>query len=356
MAGKNNAGATGRRYAQEQTPCPGRPIPRLLAPPGPCSNDLSCQPGRTFFWTGPGVQRQIAAMDLLAALLAALIAVFQPWTMPRAPSEADGITVPLDPASVRIADLPLPPVLGPPGKDRALVVIDPGHGGRDPGALSPHGGQREKDLTLAIARAIRDDLVASGRVRVALTRNDDSFLVLRDRYEIARRLKADLFISIHADAAPNPTATGATIYTLSEVASDKEAAMLAARENRSDVIGGVAIGSQAADVKSILIDLAQRESMDVSARFASLLYREASPSVPFRPVPHAFAAFAVLKAPDIPSILFECGYMTHDSDRAYIASPEGRKQIASGMRRAIEAHFARQIAGSRAVRRPAGRT
>jgi N-acetylmuramoyl-L-alanine amidase len=295
-------------------------------------------------------------METIAILLAALLGLLDPVAKLLPDRSQGGITLPIDAASEQMRQLPLPPVLGPKGGDRALVVIDPGHGGHDPGALAPHGGEREKDLTLAIARAIRDELLQSGRVKVALTRNDDSFLALRDRYEIARRLKADLFISIHADAAPNPDANGATIYTLSEVASDKEAAMLAARENSADLIGGVQLVGQAADVRGILIDLAQRESMDVSAKFASLLYREASTQVRFRPVPHAFAAFAVLKAPDIPSILFEAGYITHDDDRAYLSSADGRRRIASGMRRAIEAHFARQIVGTRPSRQAIPRT
>jgi N-acetylmuramoyl-L-alanine amidase len=302
------------------------------------------------------MQRQIAGMEWLTALLAALVGLIGHVVAPQDGSNPQGVTIALDPVRGDAARLPLPPVEGPAGTDRPLVVLDPGHGGRDPGAISP-GGQREKDVTLGLARSIRDALVASGRVRVAITRNDDTYLILRDRYEIARRLKADLFISIHADAAPNPGASGATIYTLSEVASDQEAALLAARENKADLIGGVNLGGQDATVDRILIDLAQRESMEVSTKFASLLYREASGSVPFRPVPHAFAAFAVLKAPDIPSILFEAGYLTHDKDLAYIASPAGREQIAAGMRRAIEAHFARRIAASRppALRSPGGK-
>jgi N-acetylmuramoyl-L-alanine amidase len=125
-----------------------------------------------------------------------------------------------------------PPVLGPAG--RPLVVLDPGHGGRDPGATSPYGQRREKDVTLALARAMRDELLASRRVRVALTRNDDRYLVHQERYEIARRLGAELFVSVHADAAPaNDGARGATVYTLSEVASDRQAALLAAQENSS---------------------------------------------------------------------------------------------------------------------------
>ena len=229
------------------------------------------------------------------------------------------------------------------GANPPLVVIDPGHGGHDPGAPSPFGEAREKDITLALARAIRDELARSGRVRVALTRDDDPYLVLQERYEIARRLGADLFISIHADAAPlNDQARGATVYTLSEVASDREAAQLAARENASDLVGGARL-SPDPNVNLILIDLAQRESMDVSADFARLLHREAGPVFPFRPDWHRFAAFVVLKAPDIPSILFESGYLTNAVDAAFVQSPQGQRQIADGMRRAVEAHFARRF-------------
>jgi len=287
-------------------------------------------------------------MDLLTALLAALLGFIEPPALWSGHGTRSDVTVILDPTPVD-ARLSLPPVLGPAGTDRPLVVLDPGHGGRDPGAVAAAGDGREKDVTLAIARAVRDTLVASGRVRVALTRNDDSYLPLRDRYGIARQLHADLFISIHADAAPNPGASGATIYTLSEVASDAEAALLASRENQADQFAGIEPGRRDADVNRILIDLSQRESMGISAKFAALLYREASSSVPFRPVPHAFASFAVLKAPDIPSVLFECGYLTHAPDLAYLESEAGRTQIAAGMRRAIEAHFARRMVGDRSA-------
>jgi N-acetylmuramoyl-L-alanine amidase len=223
-----------------------------------------------------------------------------------------------------------------------LVVIDPGHGGRDPGATSPFG-VIEKEVTLALARRMRDELAASGRVRVALTRDDDSYLLLQDRYEIARRLGADLFISVHADAAPNNDgARGATIYTLSEVASDRQAALLAQSQNEADLIGGVRLSNDP-NVNVVLIDLAQRESMNVSADFARILHREAAPVFPFRPEWHRFASLVVLKAPDIPSILFESGYLTNAVDTGYIHSPEGQRQIADGMRRAIEAHFARRV-------------
>lgn len=281
-------------------------------------------------------------MELLAALLSVLLSLVGSQLPGAAGPGESAVTIQLDPAA-ETTRLPLPKVYGPADPTRPLVVIDPGHGGHDPGAIASQGSVREKDVTLAVSRAVRDALVQSGRVRVAMTRDDDSFLALRDRYELARRLKADLFISIHADAAPNPGASGATIYTLSEVASDDEAARLALRENKADVIGGVNLGSRNEDVNRILIDLAQRESMNVSAHFAGLLYREASPLIPFRPMYHRFASLLVLKAPDIPSILFEAGYLTHDQDVASLRSPDGQKQVALGMRRAIEAHFARRL-------------
>lgn len=273
-------------------------------------------------------------------LLALLLAWLGLGPSAQAPG-TQGVDIALDvPLAERLG--PLPSVTPARGENPPLVVIDPGHGGRDPGATSPHNGALEKDTVLALARAVRDELARSGRVRAALTRDDDRFLPLQDRYEIARALEADLFISLHADAAPaNDGARGATVYTLSEVASDQVAAALAARENAADRLAGAPVSGNS-DVSMILIDLTQRESMQRSADFARILHREASGSVPFRPVWHRFAAFVVLKAPDIPSILFESGYMTNAVDVAYMRSPEGREAIATGMRRAIEASFARR--------------
>jgi N-acetylmuramoyl-L-alanine amidase len=278
-------------------------------------------------------------MELLIALLLSLLGTFGPGGS-GATGGGDEVQIALDRSDPHTG---LPRVDGARDRARPLVVLDAGHGGRDPGAVSPFGGRREKDVTLAIAAAIRDSLAGSGRVRVAMTREDDRYLVLKDRYEIARKLGADLFISIHADAAPsNDGARGATIYTLSEVASDKEAALLAEQQNRSDQIGGAALSGEA-EVDRILIDLAQRQSMNVSADFAALLKREASAYFPFRPEYHRFASLVVLKAPDIPSILFETGYLTNPADTAYIDSQEGRRQIALGMKSAIETHFARRL-------------
>lgn len=280
-------------------------------------------------------------MELLLVLLLSLLG----QTIPALDAAASDEGVEIAAADGRSAAArgDLPRILGSRDPRRPLVVLDPGHGGRDPGASSPFAARKEKDVTLAVATAIRDALAQSGRVRIALTREDDRYLVLRDRYEIARAMGAELFISIHADAAPaNDGARGATIYTLSEVASDRQAALLAEQQNASDRVAGAQL-SPDAGVNRILIDLAQRASMNVSADFAALLKREASPFFPFRPDFHRFASLAVLKAPDVPSILFETGYLTNAADTAYIESPEGRRQIALGMKGAIESHFARRF-------------
>ena len=251
------------------------------------------------------------------------------------------VTMPIGSPKPSIA---LPPVEGPDDAELPLVVIDAGHGGHDPGAISPHSGAREKDVTLAIARALRAELLATGRMRVALTRGDDRFLVLEERYGIARRLQADLFISLHADAAESPDARGASIYTLSEVASDREAARLAARENKANVIGGIDLGAQSNAVASILIDLTQRETMTLAADFARLLQREAAGAVTFRSTARRFAAFVVLKSPDTPSVLFETGFISNRADAELLASAAGQRALARGVRNAVQAHFARVAA------------
>ena len=257
-------------------------------------------------------------------------------------TERYAVTVPIPPAP---RDARLPRIYGD-DDSRPLVVIDAGHGGVDPGAISPIDGRREKDVTLKIARAIRDELLKSGRVRVALTREDDRFLVLQERYGIARKLRANLFISIHCDSVGSGNASGASVYTLSEVASDKESAKLAARENKADIISGVNLGATTADISSILIDLTQRETMNSSASFARLLGREAQPLMPVKPNFHRMASLVVLKAPDMPSILFETGYISNPRDADFIDSAEGRRKIAQSIERAVEVHFARRLAST----------
>lgn len=289
--------------------------------------------------------RRVLLIPVAALLLAApawtigLRDVRLPFGLGRA-RPVYSISVPVPPRTPRtVAAVPVGPA------DRPLVVIDAGHGGADPGAINPESGLREKDVTLRIAAAIRDDLVASGRARVVLTRDDDRYLLHRERFEIARRLKADLFISIHCDSVAShdsaDRATGASAYTLSEVASDKEAARLAQRENRPDAIAGVDL-SNAGYASSILIDLAQRETMNGSAQFARLLGREARSNIATRPTFHRMASLLVLKAPDTPSVLFETGYLSNNTEAAFLDSADGRQKIARSVRGAIDAFFARR--------------
>lgn len=252
----------------------------------------------------------------------------------RAPDYSVSLAMPVPVVSARG---PLPRVRGAAGLP--LVVLDPGHGGRDPGAPGPDG-VTEKALTLAAARTIRDALLASGRVRVAMTREDDSFVPLQQRSEMARQLGAALFLSLHCDSAGDPLASGGTLYTLSEVASDKEAARMAARENRADLLAGVDLGSARVDIASLLIDLSQRRTMAVSARYADLLAREVAPALHLHTRPRRMAALMVLKAPDMPSVLFELGYVSNAQDARTLASSAGRERLAAAVRRATEIFLA----------------
>jgi len=238
------------------------------------------------------------------------------------------------------ARLGLPPVQGPLDASRPLVVIDAGHGGHDPGAGT--GAIREKAVTLALARALRDRLLADGGIRVALTRDEDRYLLLPERADIARQLKADLFLSIHADSADNAGASGATLYTLSERGSSDAAALLAAKENRADTINGVALGRQSDAVSAILVDLSQREAVAQSVEFARLVLREAAGVLRFREPAMQSAAFAVLKSADLPSVLFEAGFISNAGDAAGLVSPAGRDAFAGATARAIRVYFARR--------------
>jgi N-acetylmuramoyl-L-alanine amidase len=240
-------------------------------------------------------------------------------------------------------ELGLPPVEGPLDASRPLVVIDAGHGGHDPGAGT--GPTREKDVTLALARALRARLLAEGGIRVALTRGDDRFLLLPERSGIARRLRADLFISIHADSAVDNGASGATVYTLSSRGSSEEASRLATKENRADAVAGVNLAEQDQAVSAILVDLAQRETTARSELFARLVLREGQGALAFRPQGLQSAAFVVLKSPDLPSVLFEAGYISNPGDAAQLASAEGQRAFAEVTARAVRVFFARQLGG-----------
>ena len=239
------------------------------------------------------------------------------------------------------APLDLPEVLGPADKTRPLVVIDAGHGGKDPGAIAR--GYIEKDVVLGLALALRDRLLEEGGVRVALTRDDDSFLILQERPEIARRLGADLFISIHADSSGEVSGVrGASIYTLSEKASSEAAARFAERENSANSLNGVVISDSNQQVNDILVELAQRRVQENSAEFARLITREGEGNLRFHPTARRSAALAVLRAPDVPGVLYESGFITDPADAARLTSEEGRRQFAETMARAIRIYFARQ--------------
>ncbi|MGX7895118.1 N-acetylmuramoyl-L-alanine amidase family protein [Tsuneonella sp. HG222] len=239
------------------------------------------------------------------------------------------------------ASVGLPPIEGPQDPSRPLVVIDPGHGGHDPGASG--AGFREKSLVLGLAQALRDTLVLEGGIRVAMTRDDDRFLVLGERAEIARKLGADLFLSIHADSAgEKDDVTGASVYTLSDRASSEAAARFAARENSADKVNGVALSGRSEAVNSILVDLAQRRTSDQSAQFAGLILREGEGVLTFHPQARRSAALVVLRAPDVPSVLYESGFISNPDDAERLSSPEGRKRFATTMAQAIRVFFARQ--------------
>ena len=235
----------------------------------------------------------------------------------------------------------LPTIHGPQDRSRPLVVIDAGHGGKDPGASG--AGYREKDIVLGLALALRDELVGQGGIRVALTREDDSFLVLEERPEIARRMGADLFVSIHADSAGDIEGVrGASVYTLSTEASSEAAARFAERENAADRLNGVRIAGQSDAVSDILVELSQRRVQQTSAEFAGLIAREGQGVLRFHPQERRSAALAVLRAPDVPAVLYESGYITNPDDARRLSSVEGRKAFAEVMARAIRIFFARQ--------------
>jgi len=231
-------------------------------------------------------------------------------------------------------------------RSKPIVVIDPGHGGVDPGAIS-RSGLKEKDVVFDFAKMLRDEIVKSGRLRPIMTREIDVYVPLRERVDFARRNGASLFISIHADSVPgrySRKASGATVYTLSERASDSEARTLAAKENRSDIIAGVELPAESNKVSNILIDLAQRETKNLSIAFAGTLISGLKGGTPLQKRSHRYAGFRVLKAPDVPSVLVELGYISNPSDAKLLKSNEWRKQMALKVARAVESYFSKRMA------------
>ena len=219
-----------------------------------------------------------------------------------------------------------------------VIVIDPGHGGVDPGATGV-SGTYEKHITLGMARELKTLLERNGRYRVHLTRDRDVFIRLRERIAIARAQGADLFISLHADAVQNPQIRGLSVYTLSRNASDAEAQALAEKENKADLIAGIDLTHESADVANILIDLAQRETMNRSAGFATELVDEVGQEMDLLGNTHRFAGFAVLKAPDVPAVLVEMGYLSNESEEKMLRQPQYRARLAKSIAKAVERFF-----------------
>jgi N-acetylmuramoyl-L-alanine amidase len=250
-------------------------------------------------------------------------------------------SAPLPQAEPRSPEAP-----GTGGNGRPTVVIDAGHGGVDPGAIGV-SGTYEKDLVLSYARHLAERLRATGKYRVVMTRDRDVFLRLRDRVRLAQDAGGDLFISMHANTHSSQRIRGASVYTLSETSSDKEAAQLAAKENKADLIAGVDLNGQNEVVSQILIDLAQRETMNASKHFANILVGELGDRVKLLKNTHRFAGFAVLKSPNVPSVLVEIGYMTNRTEEQQLKSSGHREKVNRAVVEAVDNFFAWREARNR---------
>jgi N-acetylmuramoyl-L-alanine amidase len=232
---------------------------------------------------------------------------------------------------------PIKPAL-PKSDPRKIIVIDAGHGGVDPGTIGAKG-TLEKNVTLAMARELKRQLEATGVYKVVMTRDSDVYIPLEDRTMIARAAHAEMFISLHADSHEEASLRGASIYTLSEEASDAEAAALAAKENKSDVLAGVDLSRTSEAVSSILIDLAQRDTKNRSSELAGLLVESLKADTTVLRRPHRQAGFVVLKAPDIPSVLIEMGYLSSRQDEADLNNPKYRAKLARAILRSVDGYF-----------------
>ena len=231
----------------------------------------------------------------------------------------------------------------PPAKEQVtvkpLIVLDPGHGGKDPGAIGV-SGVYEKHLTLAMAKQLKALLEQTGRYRIKLTRDSDVFIALYARRRFARSVNADLFISLHADSIRKPETRGLSVYTLSETASDKEAEKLAESENKVDLIAGIDLSGETQEVTDILIDLARRETNNHSSYFAEKLMTEIRKKITVLPNSHRFAGFAVLKSPDVPSVLIEMGYLSNKEEEKLLRQAPYREKLAKATVQAIDSYFA----------------
>lgn len=255
------------------------------------------------------------------------------------PPKSAFATPPVTKPATKPAPTPLPkPMDAAREAAKPTIAIDAGHGGKDTGAIGIHG-MYEKIITLRYAQALQHALLKTGRYRVVLTRSDDTYLFLKDRVEIARKAKSNLFISLHADSNPNKSAQGLSIYTISEDASDAEAEALAAQENKSDVIGGIDLSVEDETVANILIDLAARETRNKASVLADTIIENMHPKIPLLRNTHRFAGFRVLKAPDIPSVLIEIGFLSNAMDEKRIQSREYQDKVIRSLVQGIDAYY-----------------
>ena len=252
-----------------------------------------------------------------------------------------------------IAALSADPLAPPTGKKiilpnkrgKKIIVLDPGHGGIDPGAMS-RSGTKEKDVVLSFANFLRKALLATGKYEVVMTRSDDRFVSLKNRVSVAREKNADLFLAIHADTVRGRDARGVTLYTLSEKASDAEAEALAKRENRADIIGGLDLEAETEEITDILIDLAQRESKNHAMFFSKKAVSQLKPLTLMTGKPLRSAGFMVLKAPDVPSVLLELGFLSSKSDEKLLTSNTWQTKIAKAFATAVDSYFATEVAST----------
>ena len=229
-----------------------------------------------------------------------------------------------------------------PKKRRPIIIIDAGHGGKDPGAIGRYGKTKEKHVTLRYAKELKKELLKTKKFKVFLTRDKDYFIPLRKRVEKSQNLKANLFISLHADSHPNKKTTGLSIYTLSEKSSDKHAAMLAKKENKADIVGGANFYGASGDILKTLINLAQRNTMNESAKFAELAIKVLkSRKVNVLQKTHRFAGFYVLTAPDVPSVLIELGYLSNKYEEKRLNNAYYKKKVVKSLAAAITKYFAK---------------
>ena len=270
------------------------------------------------------------------------ILLARPVALPVTRVSRQGLTIELAPGPAsgfaHIADgRSLAAAAAQPRRTLPLVVLDPGHGGKDPGAIGVRGTQ-EKRITLAAALELKRQLEARGACRVLLTRSRDVFIPLGQRIELARQREAALFLSLHADSAPG--ARGASVYTLSETATDRFSAALARRENAADQRGGLRLPSVPPEVQRILLSLMRQETRSGSEQLARLAVAALGGEVPLLPHTHRRAGFVVLKAPDVPSALVEMGFLSHPGDEAALNRPEHRRKLATALAETVTAYLA----------------